>query len=94
MARGSLAKTNIGNAILQVFPGAFIDADKKTIRIPTTCEGETIEIKITMTAAKDIVGGTAPSDIVPASQTAQPQNRAMTAEEVQEIRSLIERLGL
>ena len=92
MARGSLAKTNIGNAILQVFSGAFIDADKKTIRIPTTCEGEPIEVKVSLVAAKDIVGGNAVS--VVASEQAQPQNRAMTAEEVQEIRSLIERLGL
>lgn len=92
MARGSTAKTNIGNAILQIFPGAFVDADGKTIRIPTTCEGDTIEIKITMTAAKDVVGRqTSP---VVASEQAQPQNRAMTAEEVQEVRSLIERLGL
>lgn len=92
MARGSTAKTMIGNAILQVFPGAFIDSDKKTIRIPTTCEGEPIEIKITMTAAKDIVGGNAVS--VVASEQAQPQNRAMTDAEVQEVKALIERLGL
>lgn len=92
MARGSLAKTNIGNAILQVFPGAFIDSDKKTIRIPTTCEGEPIEIKITMTAAKDIVGGNAVS--VVASEQAQPQNRTMTNDEINEVRELIARLNL
>lgn len=92
MARGSIAKTNIGNAILQVFPGSFIDADKKTIRIPTTCEGETIEIKITMTAAKDTVGGNTSS--VVSTEQAQPQNREMTAQEIQDVRALIERLGL
>ena len=92
MARGSIAKTNIGNAILQVFPGSFIDSDKKTIRIPTTCEGETIEIKLSLVAAKDIVGGSTSSVVT--TEQAQPQNREMTAEEVQEVRALIERLHL
>jgi hypothetical protein len=92
MARGSLAKTNIGNAILQVFPGAFIDADKKTIRIPTTCEGEPIEVKVSLVAAKDLVGGNTVS--VATSEQAQAQNRAMTDEEVNEIKELIKRLNL
>lgn len=94
MARGTQSKTLIGSALLQIFPRSFIDSDGKTIRIPTTCEGEPIEVKIQMTAAKDIVGGTSPSDVVPASQTANPQNKAMTAEEVDEVRELIKRLNL
>lgn len=92
MARGSLAKTLIGTGILQVFPGAFIDSDQKTIRIPTTCEGEPIEIKISMTAAKDIVGGQISKAI--ASKPAIPQNTEMTDEEVAEVRRLVESLGL
>lgn len=92
MARGSQAKTNIGNAILQVFPGAFIDSDQKTIRIPTSCEGEPIEIKITMTAAKDLVGG-APAIPTPA-HSATPQNTAMTEDEINNIKELIKRLNL
>ena len=93
MARGSQAKTLIGNAILQVFPGSFIDADGKTVRIPTTCEGEPIEVKLTLTAAKDIVGSGAAAPAVSTS-TVEPQNREMTEEEVQNVRELIARLGL
>lgn len=90
--RGSLAKTNIGNAILQVFPGSFIDSDKKTIRIPTNCEGEPIEVKVTLTAAKDIIGGT---PTIPVSENkVKPQNTEMTDSEIQEIKDLITRLGL
>lgn len=91
-ARGSLAKTLIGNAILQIFPGSFIDEDRKTIRIPSNAEDTPLEIKISMICAKDIVGGNTVS--VATSEQAQPQNRAMTAEEVKEIKDLIERLGL
>lgn len=92
MARGSIAKNLIGNAILQVFPGSFIDADQKTIRIPTSCEGEPIEIKITMTAAKDLIGG-APAIPTPA-HSATPQNTAMTEDEVQAVKDLMKRLNL
>ena len=91
-ARGAIAKTLIGTAILQVFPGSFIDSDQKTIRIPTTCEGEPIEIKISMTAAKDLVGGQASS--VTASKQAVPQNREMTDEEIVEVKRLVTELGL
>lgn len=92
-ARGSIAKTLIGTAILQVFPGSFIDSDGKTIRIPTTCEGEPIEVKISMTAAKDIVGcGQASS--VTATKQAVPQNTEMTDEEVAEVKRIISELGL
>ena len=91
-ARGAQAKTLIGTALLQVFPGAFIDADQKTVRIPTTCEGTPLEIKITMTCAKDIAGG---APVATTSATSiEPQNRAMTEQEIQVVKDLIARLGL
>jgi len=93
-ARGSVAKTLIGTAILQVFPGSFIDSDQKTIRIPTTCEGEPIEVKISMTAAKDIVGNGGQASSVTASKQAVPQNREMTNEEIAEVKRLVTELGL
>jgi len=96
MARGSLAKTLIGTAILQVFPGSFIDSDQKTIRIPTSVEGEPLEIKITMTCAKDVIGtgngGQASSETV--TKQAVPQDTTMTEDEIKELRELVTRLGL
>jgi hypothetical protein len=94
MAKGALSKTLIGTAILQVFPGSFIDSDQKTIRIPTSVEGEPLEIKITMTCAKDIVGngGQASSETV--TKQASPQNTEMTDDEIKEVRELVKRLGL
>lgn len=94
--RGSLSKTLIGTAILQVFPNSFIEPDGKTIRIPTTCEGQLIEVKIQMTAAKDVVGtgngGQASSETV--TKQAAPQNAEMTDDEIKEVQELVKRLGL
>ena len=90
MARGTQSKENITKALLKIFPGSFVDADGKTVRIPTTCEGELIEIKMTMTAAKDIVGG----NVEVASTQVAPQNVEMTEEEIAQVKELIESLGL
>ena len=92
MAKGTLSKEKITSALLKVFPGAFLDADGKTIRIPTSCEGELIQIKIALTAAKDVVSSDAP--IVNTSSDIQPQNRELTQEEIDQIRKLIEDLNL
>lgn len=92
MAKGTVSKTLIGTAILQVFPGSFIDSDGKTIRIPTSIEGEPLEIKLAMTCAKDLVGGSA-STTTTVNQP-MPQNKEMTEDEIAEVRALIQRLGL
>lgn len=94
MARGSLAKTLIGTGILQVFPGSFIDSDQKTIRIPTSVEGEPLEIKITMTCAKDVIGNGGQASSIATTKQAVPQDREMTDEEIKEVKAIIQRLGL
>ena len=94
MAKGSLSKTLIATAILQVFPGSFVDSDGKTVRIPTTCEGENIEIKLSFTCAKDIVGGGGQASSETVTKQASPQNTEMTDDEIKELRELVTRLGL
>ena len=54
-ARGSIAKEEIKSKILTTFEGSFENG--KELRIPMQENGETVEIKITMVCAKDIVGG-------------------------------------
>lgn len=49
-ARGSIAKETITNQILAAFPGAF--KYEKEIRIPIMENGEIIQIKCVLTAAK------------------------------------------
>ena len=92
MARGSLAKENITKALLSIFPNSFVAADGKTIRIPTTCEGETIEVKCSLVAAKDLEGGQASFSAV--SDQPIPQNTELTDEEIAEVKNLIAELNL
>ena len=49
-ARGALAKDKITNQILTAFPGSF--KYDKEIRIPVDENGELVQIKVTLTAAK------------------------------------------
>ena len=53
--KGAIAKQEIMEKILSTFEGAFIN--DKEIRIPVQENGERVEIKITLTAAKVNVGG-------------------------------------
>ena len=63
MARGQEEKEQIKQKIMEVFDGAFEDG--KTIRIPING----LEIKITLTAAKDVIGsGNAATAPINASQ--------------------------
>lgn len=57
MARGSDTKNIVTNKILENFEGAFIASDGKTIRLPFIEDGEPIQIKVTLTAAKDLEDG-------------------------------------
>lgn len=55
MARGAVSKDILTKKILQIYPEAFMDG--KIIRVPFNENGETIEIKVSLTAAKDVIGG-------------------------------------
>jgi hypothetical protein len=52
-ARGSIAKEEVMNKILATFPGAF--KYEKELRIPMVENGEELQIKVTLTAAKNMV---------------------------------------
>ena len=56
MARGATSKQYVFNKILETFPGSFMQ-DDKILRIPCEEDGATVEIKVSLTAAKDILGG-------------------------------------
>lgn len=54
-ARGTIGKQEIFDKLKEVFPNAFM-ADAKIMRIPIMEDGEVVEIKVQLTAAKDILG--------------------------------------
>ena len=55
MARGAEAKQAVFAKIKEIFPEAFMD--DKVMRIPMAENGEVVEIKVALTAAKDVIGG-------------------------------------
>lgn len=52
MARGSIVKKEITDKILEVFPKSFLYNNGKEIRICGIEDGEEIQVKVTLTAAK------------------------------------------
>lgn len=55
MARGQVLKKEIAQKILNTFEGSFLYNDGKEIRIPGMEDGELIQIKVALTAAKENV---------------------------------------
>lgn len=56
MVKGQQEKKVVFDKIMEVFDGAF-SPDGKVIRIPIAGEDGIVEIKVALTAAKDILGG-------------------------------------
>ena len=74
MARGTVSKATIFNKILTSFDGAFSYNDGKEIRIPMQEDGEEIQIKVTLTAAKE--------NVYPGQDNAVPGISAQTSGEI------------
>jgi len=91
-ARGSIVKDEITKKILNVFEGSFLN--DKEIRIPMLENGELIEVKVVLTAAKTNIGGGAgpvqQASEVPADNK---QNYEVTPEEKKEVKTLLESFG-
>lgn len=94
MAKGQIAKDGVKEKILSTFDGAFIASDGKTIRIPMVENGEVVEVKITLTAAKDIEGGAVGSPNSTASAWTPADVSEPTAEEMDAVNKLASKLGL
>jgi hypothetical protein len=94
MARGSQAKTEITEKILKMFDGAFVSG--KEIRVPVDENGDLVQIKITLTAAKVNVDPPAEGAIPnAASEQASPQEKVeVTEEEKNNIQKLMSDLNL
>ena len=95
MAKGSIAKEAITQKILNTFEGSFVYG--KEIRVPYDEDGSRVEIKITLTCAKENVGGNS-AFMVTEGQPTQPAQASVpaapTEEEKANIANLMQRLGL
>ena len=96
MAKGSIAKEAITQKILDTFEGAFTYGGKE-IRVPYDEDGNRVEIKVTLTCAKENVGGNSAFTVTESqpTQTAQASvPAAPTEQEKANIADLMSRLGL
>lgn len=106
MAKGALAKEQIGAKILEVFEGAFYYNNGKELRIPWDENGVPVQIKIAMTCAKDNVNidvdgeeivkpAAVAKEEAPVSNFPAPRkNVEPTEEEKKNIEDLLAALGL
>ena len=95
MAKGAAAKQEITKKILEVFEGSFVYNDGKEIRVPIVENGEVVQIKITLTAAKVAVEAGADTAVPGATPTkAEDGVKEITADEKNEVNDLISALGL
>ena len=104
MARGAVAKEIVFNKILETFEGSFMYNGGKECRVPIDENGNLIQIKITLTAAKDNVNPTgevveraaaAPKEEGAPSNFPAPKKRAeITEEEKKNVEDLLSALGL
>lgn len=96
-ARGSELKASITEKILNSFEGAFIASDGKTLRIPGIENGERVEIKVSLVAAKDNEGGDtmAPISAFGDTPTTSKENVVSepTEEELNRVKTLLEKLS-
>ena len=94
-ARGAWSKEQVWNKILETFPGSFVN--EKEIRIPMIENGDRIEIKVTLTAAKTNVGGDAVNEAVQGTEatvSAPTEVLPPSEEEKAQVNNLLAKLGL
>jgi len=102
MARGAIAKQEVQKKLLEMFPGSFLYNDGKELRIPCQENGETVQIKVALTCAKENVemGADAaiPGDFPAPKMTAPTPERTEpvkpTDAEKQAVADLLKSLGL
>ena len=92
MARGATAKAEITKKILEIFEGSFLN--DKEIRIPFDEDGDEVQIKVTLTAAKVNVENAGGAISNATSEQAPPQKVEITDEEKQNVQKLMEHLSL
>ena len=94
-ARGIASKSIIFNKLKEIYPNSFWEDENKILRIPMNEGGTPIEIKITLTAAKNILGSGAVESAFPlASEPVVEKPVEMTEEEKENVATLLASLNL
>ena len=96
--KGTEAKNNVFAKMMEIFPNAFWETEGKILRVPMTEKGDVIEIKVQLTAAKNVLGGGgAPAANVTGevnfTQPPQPSTEP-TQQEKDNVQNLLKSLGM
>lgn len=96
--KGTEAKNNLFAKMMETFPNAFWETEGKILRVPMTEKGDVIEIKVQLTAAKNVLGGGgAPTTDVTGevnfTQPLQPSTEP-TQQEKDNVQNLLKSLGM
>ena len=95
MIRGTESKGVIFNKLKEIYPNSFWEDENKILRIPMNEGGNPIEIKVTLTAAKNILGSGAVESAFPtASEPVVEKPVEMTEEEKENVATLLASLNL
>ena len=96
MAKGSEAKNIIFTKMQEIYPDAFWEDQGKILRIPITENGNRVEIKVTLTAAKNNLGGETIDSAFENTPIPPVESNILepTQEEKENINRLIASLGL
>ena len=89
-ARGAEVKEKLTQVLTKLFPESFMDG--KTIRIPMKENGEIVEIKVTLTAAKDVLSGVSTDAFT--SNNFTPVYDMPTDEEIEEVKKYLSSMGM
>lgn len=94
-AKGTESKCIIFNKLREIYPNSFWEDENKILRIPMNEGGNPIEIKVTLTAAKNILGSGAIESAFPiASEPVVEKPVEMTEEEKENVATLLASLNL
>ena len=95
MIRGTESKGVIFNKLKDIYPNSFWEDENKILRIPMNEGGNPIEIKVTLTTAKNILGSGAVESAFPtASEPVVEKPVEMTEEEKENVATLLASLNL
>ena len=94
-AKGTESKCIIFNKLKEIYPNSFWEDENKILRVPMNEGGNPIEIKVTLTAAKNILGSGAVESAFPtASEPVVEKPVEMTEEEKENVATLLASLNL
>ena len=94
-AKGTESKRVIFDKLKEIYPNSFWEDENKILRIPMNEGGNPIEIKVTLTAAKNILGSGAVESAFPtASEPVVEKPVEMTEEEKENVATLLASLNL